>query len=795
MVRIFWTARFVAVFACFLAALCNPVFSQSSLQTDPSLQPMIDAARQEGVRVIVIDPDVPPARTIDPTSDVRASAARLRTQFRQVVRATPDFFANIMKTLSDRSPDGSSWWLWRSLLIATGGLLLGRVLAVFLSRWSRENFRDRFDYAAKNRADKIGYLMFRAFLALVISLIMVATAALVALIFDSGHDASYGTIGVIIVCTFTYVMFRYVVFSNLIAADVPSHRMLAIDDEAANKMLVEWPIGVGLVVALCGFFMWLFLLGTPAPTLKLLVIIALGLSALIIATLVLRHHKSLRDIVLGESPSIARPWRKFLASNIHRITVAYLFLAWIFASARVLLDQPNSLAVIGAPAVAIVGAVGLYGLLILIIDRFYRSRKQRYLTLAKEAERKANLEIVSETTPVPENNIDDGQEYDVDLEDDREEEKLAIMAASRQRSELETMPAFKPVFKTLLEKTAGIVSLLAAIAWILDAWQVQTGGGTHPIAEFRDTLFILFLGWFAYQAAAVYFRARLEEEGLGEGSDDTGALIEGEGGGAGVSRLGTLLPLVRNVILVVIVIFSAMLVLSNAGVNIAPLFAGAGVIGLAVGFGAQTLIRDIFSGGFFLFDDAFRKGEYIELGDIRGTVEKISLRSFQLRHHNGPLHTIPFGEITQLTNYSRDWVMMKLPLRLTYDTDVERVRKLIKKLGQSLLDHPEVGHLFLQPLKSQGVYAMEDSAMIMRVKFMTKPGDQFVTRKVVYAAIRDLFEAEGIRFANREVTVRLAEEPVKPLTDTEKTAIASAAQSAIEAEVQGNDGGKQTESR
>jgi small-conductance mechanosensitive channel len=256
--------------------------------------------------------------------------------------------------------------------------------------------------------------------------------------------------------------------------------------------------------------------------------------------------------------------------------------------------------------------------------------------------------------------------------------------------------------------------------------------------------------------------------------------MEDEPGGHGVSRLGTLLPLVRNVLIVTIIVIAAMIVLSNLGVDIAPLFAGAGVIGLAVGFGAQALIRDIFSGGFFLFDDAFRKGEYIELGEIRGTVEKISLRSFQLRHHNGPLHTIPFGEIKQLTNYSRDWVIMKLPLRVTYDTDVERVRKLVKKLGQKLLDHPEVGKNFLQPLKSQGVIQMDDSAMIMRVKFMTKPGDQWTTRKVVYMAIQELFHREGIQFANKEVTVRLANEPAAGLDDVQKQAVAAAARRAID---------------
>jgi small-conductance mechanosensitive channel len=241
-----------------------------------------------------------------------------------------------------------------------------------------------------------------------------------------------------------------------------------------------------------------------------------------------------------------------------------------------------------------------------------------------------------------------------------------------------------------------------------------------------------------------------------------------------------LLPLFRNFILIVILVTIVLIVLLELGVNVSPLFAGAGVVGLAVGFGSQALVRDVFSGAFFLFDDAFRKGEYIDIGDVKGTVEKISVRSFQLRHHRGPLHTIPFGEIRFLTNFSRDWVIMKLPLRVTYDTDVEKVRKLIKKLGQELLEDPVIGKDFLQPLKSQGVIEMQDSAMIIRVKFMTTPGEQWMIRKRVFEEIRDLFEREGIKFAHREVTVRLADGKVDDLTDQEKEAVTAAAQSAIE---------------
>ena len=119
--------------------------------------------------------------------------------------------------------------------------------------------------------------------------------------------------------------------------------------------------------------------------------------------------------------------------------------------------------------------------------------------------------------------------------------------------------------------------------------------------------------------------------------------------------------------------------------------------------------------------------------------------------------------------------MMKLPLRVTYDTDVEKVRKLVKKLGQDLLEDPVVGAQFVQPLKSQGVIEMQDSAMIIRVKFMTKPGDQWVLRKRVFQEIRDLFAREGIKFAHKEVTVRLAEGEISNLTDAQKQAVMAAA--------------------
>jgi len=139
-------------------------------------------------------------------------------------------------------------------------------------------------------------------------------------------------------------------------------------------------------------------------------------------------------------------------------------------------------------------------------------------------------------------------------------------------------------------------------------------------------------------------------------------------------------------------------------------------------------------------------------------VESISIRSLKIRHHRGAVHTLPFGQMQSLTNYSRDWVIMKLEFRVPHDTDIGLVKKLIKRISAQMSEHPDYGGDFLEPLKSQGVRRIEDNALILGVKFMAKPGTQFTIRKDAYQNIRDAFEANGIEFANRGVTVRVESE-------------------------------------
>jgi len=221
------------------------------------------------------------------------------------------------------------------------------------------------------------------------------------------------------------------------------------------------------------------------------------------------------------------------------------------------------------------------------------------------------------------------------------------------------------------------------------------------------------------------------------------------------SRLKTLLPILRNVIFVLLFTMAGLMVLSSMGIQIGPLLAGAGVAGVAIGFGAQTLVKDIISGVFYLLDDAFRVGEYIQSGSYKGTVEAFSLRSVKLRHHRGPLFTVPFGELGAVQNMSRDWVIDKLTVSITYDSDLTKAKKLIKQIGKDLAAEPDFAKNIIEPLKMQGVEAFGEYGMTIRMKMMTKPSEQFTIRRRALALIKTAFDENGIRFASP--TVRVAE--------------------------------------
>ena len=218
------------------------------------------------------------------------------------------------------------------------------------------------------------------------------------------------------------------------------------------------------------------------------------------------------------------------------------------------------------------------------------------------------------------------------------------------------------------------------------------------------------------------------------------------------SRLGTLVPLLSGIAKAAILALAFLSVLVSLGVNVWPLITGLSVFGLAIGFGSQTLVKDVVSGLFFLIDDAFRMGEYIETSGAKGTVEKISVRSVTLRNARGPVATVPYGQMGKIQNFSRDYAIEKLAFRVHFDTDVELVRKLFKKIGQDIAADPELAPDLIETFKSQGIADVEDGTLVIRGKFVAKPGKQSMIRRAVLKAVHQAFRENDIHAVPKPLT-------------------------------------------
>ncbi len=733
-------------------------------ETPRGLDILLEEARKDGSTVIVVRP----GDNMDAVVDMMATETRaqriLRARARvwEILTSVPTLWPNTKKMLQLVSPEGGYLWMVRALGTAILGFLVGWFLITRIQKWGRVYFAFMWNPNPVTTADKARYLLFRVLLAIVYAGIYFVAAMSVTVVLDPVLPGSRRLIFEVVLAYALFRIMRRAVSWNLFAYDAPTHRLVNLKDDEAILIDRDFNIAVAvaLIVTATGRFLSALgeeqnFAGLTVDNVRFVQICTAAVVIVLFLTLIFKHWSRLKYILAPKDPAAWMfSFRKTIVRALPFLLVAYSVSAFIMFVYRLALDQPAPDIVLLAPFAILFAAMIVYGIVLLVIQALYDRRIRRFeeLAAAERAAREVEPAAPAEADSVQDSSTSAGPEFE-----------------------------YRPLFRPFFENAALVIIATVALKQLGLVWGLGADEAGGPWDAALNILLAATLCWLAYNAISIYIDKKLAEEGGAPKSVDDEM---GEGGGAGSSRLATLLPIARYAMVIVLFSIAGMVILSTLGFDIGPIFAGAGVVGIAVGFGAQTLIRDIFSGAFFLLDDAFRKDEYVEIDGIMGTVEKISIRSFQLRHHLGALDTIPFGEIRHLKNYSRDWVLMKLPLRVTYDTDVDRVRRLIKKLGKSLLEHPQVGKNFLQPLKSQGVYKMEDSAMIIRVKFMTKPGDQFITRKIVYESIQELFAAEGIKFAHKEVTVRLADGArASDLSEEQKKAATSAARSVIDDEL------------
>jgi len=213
-----------------------------------------------------------------------------------------------------------------------------------------------------------------------------------------------------------------------------------------------------------------------------------------------------------------------------------------------------------------------------------------------------------------------------------------------------------------------------------------------------------------------------------------------------LNRIETLGNVFRYIFSVVITIVAGMLMLSEVGISIAPILATAGVAGIAIGFGAQSLIKDYFNGFFLLLEDQIRQGDVVTVANIGGLVEEITLRHVRLRDYDGNVHYIPNSVITTVTNMSRDYAFSVIDVRVANRQNVDEAMQLMHDIAQKLREHPTFKDKIIDDLEMAGVEKLEDTASIVRARIKVKPLAQWDVKREFLRLLKIAFEDRHIEF-------------------------------------------------
>jgi moderate conductance mechanosensitive channel len=192
------------------------------------------------------------------------------------------------------------------------------------------------------------------------------------------------------------------------------------------------------------------------------------------------------------------------------------------------------------------------------------------------------------------------------------------------------------------------------------------------------------------------------------------------------NRLKTLLPIARNFLLFVLVCLFTLVILSEVGVDIMPLLAGAGIFGIAIGFGAQTFVKDLLTGFIIIFEDLIRMGDVIKVADRTGTVERITIRKIQLRDVNGIVYTVPFSAITTVENWTKNFSYYVVDVPIAYQEDADKVIGYLREIDESMRGEEDFRHFMLAPLEILGVDPFTSKAVVtIKLRIKTQPAKQW----------------------------------------------------------------------
>jgi len=601
-------------------------------------------------------------------------------------------------------------------------ILVGLAMERLVRRFTEGLRRQILDSPLLGRLQFLGRVVSRLLLNLLgLGTYMLTTFVLFALFYDEG-DPGFLIVSMTLIVTY-YIRCAMLAADLVLSPAAPALRLFPLQDENA-KFLYRWFVRIAVTMMIIGTISYIFLHagGISQQSFEMIYSIA-GVSVVILVVMMIwRSRQRVARAILPGDPAadaVKSSLRARVARSWHWFAMLYVIGMGVFWVVKGMAEERGALIPLLTSIFLIPVFIGLSHWV------------EHLLNIAAGV---SSLSFIPKDDDSSED-VSEPQAAQTDETDDQKEDKKSYLQ--------QHLPLIKGALRILL--------MVLMFFLILRLWGIDLPIGRLFTSTALNIMGLALLGIVIWQYVKTRIDRRLREE-MPDTDEDM------EEGGAGGSRIGTLLVLLRKFILSVLFVLISLIVLSSLGLDIGPLIAGAGVIGLAIGFGAQTLVKDILSGVFFLIDDAFRVGDYIEAAGTKGMVEHISLRSVKLRHARGMVFTVPFGDMGAVQNFSRDYIITKLDFRVRYGTDVDKVRKIIKRINIEFEKDEELGPILLGKVKSQGVKALDDSAMIMRVKFKTKPGQQFVIRREVYRRIEEAFRANGIEFAHRNVTVYLPPE-------------------------------------
>jgi moderate conductance mechanosensitive channel len=504
----------------------------------------------------------------------------------------------------------------------------------------------------------------------------------------------------------------------VVAPRIASLRVLPIGDIAANYVFIWIRRLANLTIYGAFAVQSALLLGLPLPAYELLLkLLGLAIGALFVM-LVMQNRQPVAQWIRGEDAAVLSSFRRRFADIWHVLLILYLVVSFSVWA----LELPGGFEfILRASLLSIVIVVAAK--LVLIAAGQFTARTFR-------------------------------------LNDD-------------VKARLPELEARVNRYLPLLEKAGRIFLILFAGLGVLQAWGVDilswaaSASGRGVVGSVATIAIIVVLAFAAWEVVSALIERYLAAK------DSGGDAV------ARSQRVRTLLPLLRNVFMVALTVMAVLTVLSELGIDIGPLLAGAGVVGLAVGFGAQTLVKDIITGLFILLEDSISVGDVVDVAGHSGVVETLTIRTIRLRDVQGTVHTVPFSEVSSVKNLTKDFSYALMEIGIAYREDVDDVIGVIQDVGAVLRTDEALAEAILEDIQVQGLDRFDDSAVVIRARIKTKPLRQWAVRRAFNKALKRRFDELGIEMpfphqtiyfgedktgAAPAAPVRLVREPLRPKT-------------------------------